>query len=266
MDSQLIEKLNQFGFTKNESKAYIALLKQYPATGYEISQRSGVPRSAIYDVLKRLELQGIVSNEGEKPVTYVPINPEQFKSQLTSRFEHNIHQLSGLFSSLNCKSGEESTWNIKGYTALIDQARSLIDGAESTVFCSIWEREYLEVKNQLNEALLRGVDVVCFSFCNLNHPSHDVLTYGIDESKLREIWHRQIVLIADKKVAVLGGADRTPENRSIRTDNPAILNIAINYLILDITLLAERKGINAEPIIAKLMNEQSEGLENLLEI
>ena len=52
METELISQLAKFGFTQNEAKAYLTLLKQSPATGYEVSQHSGVPRSAIYEILR----------------------------------------------------------------------------------------------------------------------------------------------------------------------------------------------------------------------
>ena len=65
MEAILISQLSEFGFTQNEAKAYLTLLQHHPATGYEVSQYSGVPRSAIYNILRKLELGGIVYVEGE---------------------------------------------------------------------------------------------------------------------------------------------------------------------------------------------------------
>ena len=70
METELILQLSKFGFTQNEAKAYLTLLKHCPATGYEVSQHSGVPRSAIYEILRKLELCGAVYSEGKKPVHY----------------------------------------------------------------------------------------------------------------------------------------------------------------------------------------------------
>ena len=92
MEVDIIIQLSQFGFSKNESKAYLSLLAQNPATGYEISQRSGVPRSAIYDILKKMEHNGVVSKIGNKPVQYIPISADQLSQNLTSQFEHNIDE------------------------------------------------------------------------------------------------------------------------------------------------------------------------------
>ena len=67
--SKLLELLQQFGLSPNVAKAYLALIKSNPATGYELSAQSGIPRSAIYNVLNRLESIGIVSSLGESPKT-----------------------------------------------------------------------------------------------------------------------------------------------------------------------------------------------------
>ena len=45
--------LIDFGLTSNAAKAYIALLKKNPSTGYEISTQTDIPRSAIYTVLNK---------------------------------------------------------------------------------------------------------------------------------------------------------------------------------------------------------------------
>lgn len=36
--ADLVEKLKEIGFNTYEAKVYIALLKKYPATGYEVSK------------------------------------------------------------------------------------------------------------------------------------------------------------------------------------------------------------------------------------
>jgi len=40
-------KLVKIGFSEYEAKAYVALLRESPVTGYELSMLSGVPRSMI---------------------------------------------------------------------------------------------------------------------------------------------------------------------------------------------------------------------------
>ena len=53
--ADLVEKLKEIGFNTYEAKVYIALLKKYPATGYEVAKFANIPQSRTYDTLKVLE-------------------------------------------------------------------------------------------------------------------------------------------------------------------------------------------------------------------
>jgi len=261
--NDLITKLKQFGFSQNEAKSYVSLLRKSPMTGYEISQRSGVPRSAIYEILKKLELRGIVSSDGSKPLSYTPVNPEELFLKLTSQFEHNLDELKNSVSELNFNNHGEKHLNIKGYQAFIDQARTMINNAKKSIYCSIWNRELELINPQLENVEAKGIEVVTFSFTKMNSNIKNLISYNLDEEELRNFWHRQIVLIVDKKLVLLGGADQNPNNKTIFTDNPAIINIALNYLILDLTLISNRKNLNLKNLISKMMNENSGQLEEL---
>lgn len=83
---ELIENLKGIGLNSYEAKVYIALLKKYPATGYEVSKLADIPQSRAYDTLKALELEHIVTGSNTKPVTYTPIKPKE----LTKRYKRKI--------------------------------------------------------------------------------------------------------------------------------------------------------------------------------
>ena len=89
-------------------------------------------------------------------------------------------------------------------------------------------------------------------------------SYNIDEEKLRKIWHRQIVMVADKKNVILGGSDKTIDNQCIFTDNSSIVDTCLNYLILDLTLFSQRKNIDVQKNIAKMMSAKADKLSSLL--
>ena len=264
MEADVIAQLSQFGFSKNEAKAYLSLLVQNPSTGYEISQRSGVPRSAIYDIMKKMELIGVVSTIGHKPVQYIPISTDQLSQNLTSQFEHNIEELKKKMSKIDTESSEGNVWNIKGYQAMIDHLRSVIDNAEESIFCSIWNREFDELLPQFTKAEERGVEIVNFSFTGLDKPVGKNFSYGIADDKLKEIWKRQIIVVVDRKAVLLGSSNQSKDNQAIWTTNPAVLNISLNNIILDITLYAQRKNVNVEAVLETMMDRNLGSIENLL--
>ena len=45
--SDPVEMLVKIGLSEYEAKAYVALLRESPVTGYQLSKLSGVPRSMI---------------------------------------------------------------------------------------------------------------------------------------------------------------------------------------------------------------------------
>ena len=81
-----MEKLKELGLNSYEAKVYLALLKKYPATGYEVAKLADIPQSRAYDTLKALEVDGIAISSGTKPETYTPIKPKE----LTKRFKRKI--------------------------------------------------------------------------------------------------------------------------------------------------------------------------------
>ena len=61
MQEELVALLTALGLSRNEAFAYVTLLEEPSSegcTGYEVAARSGVPRSAVYTVLARLEETG----------------------------------------------------------------------------------------------------------------------------------------------------------------------------------------------------------------
>jgi sugar-specific transcriptional regulator TrmB len=93
VNESLVAKMRELGFTANEAKAYLTLLRNNPATRYELSKSSGIPRSAIYDIISRLEHFGAVSAIFSEPEQYIPLPPEQLLTMLEKRFSASLNDL-----------------------------------------------------------------------------------------------------------------------------------------------------------------------------
>jgi len=101
MLTYLIDLMRQLGFTNYEAKTYLFLLQNNPATRYELSKYSGVPRSAIYSVINKLEKDGLVNAIHTEPKRYyIPLPPEQLLKLLETRhkeilkeFQKNIDKI-----------------------------------------------------------------------------------------------------------------------------------------------------------------------------
>ncbi len=57
----IVENLLQFGLDEKEISVYLSLISLGPATASAISKKSGVNRGTTYDILERLQKEGLVS-------------------------------------------------------------------------------------------------------------------------------------------------------------------------------------------------------------
>lgn len=265
ISEDLINKLNQMGFTNYEAKAYLALVKNNPATGYEISNVAHVPRSVIYSTLRKLESRGYVTSVHEKPRRYIPLSPKQLLSRMESDFTEKMGMLREELTNFVEMPETEGFWNIRGYDNMLQIARSNIQEAEELICISGWKREIDELKEDLLQARERDVEIIIFSFNDIKEDYGRVYAYGIDEDELRKIWKPKLIVVTDSEELIMGSAIKEKNQQAIWTENRAVLNIAMNYIILDITLYGQRYEIDISDSVMKLMTERIDHLDDLLD-
>ena len=265
MKQSLINKMQEMGFTAYEAKAYVTLLQHNPATGYEVSAKSEVPRSAIYDVLKRLESVGIVNAVHAKPRRYIPLPPDKLLTMLQERFDKSLDLLREGLEEFDTTAEYSDLWHLQGYDNMINKANQMIRAADEVVFLSTWTSEVLQLEQALIDAEKRGVRIVIFSFTEMPVQVGKVYSYDIGQEKLEEIWDRKIVLIVDKNEVLMGEADHRQPKSVVWTHNSAIITIALNHIVLDITLFGQRYQIPVDDTVNEMMNGIGGDLDKLLE-
>ena len=161
----LIEKLKELGFNSYEAKVYIALLKKYPATGYELSQLSDIPQSRAYDALKSLESEGIVFSSNDKPQKYTPISPKELTQRFKRRMSSTIDYLEKKLPSV--KESYNGPINIVvGYDKAIDKLKEVIKNTQKSLYLQLWSAEFKVLEVELTDAYDRGVDIKIVGYDN----------------------------------------------------------------------------------------------------
>jgi sugar-specific transcriptional regulator TrmB len=259
----ILDSLSALGFSTNEARAYKGLLVESPATGYEIAQRAGIPRSAIYAVLKRLEDDGLVARVEETPARYAPLPPSDLLGVLRRRFEHSIDSLDGSLKRLRPPPPPVDLWNVSGYDEVLERAESLIGAAERYIFCSVWRREAQRLGRALEAAARRKVKIIAFSFCALENLPGKIYSYQLDERDLEAFWKHKIILVVDHARTLMGGAE-VSSSEAVVTGHPAINEVALNNIALDITLLSQRKKLDATESMVEMLGDRLGSLDPLV--
>ena len=154
--ADLVEKLKEIGFNTYEAKVYIALLKKYPATGYEVTKLANIPQARTYDTLKALEEKKVVVTSNTKPVTYTPIKPKQLISSYQKKVNSTINYLEKHLPEVK-EDYNEPVINISGKQNIQSKILEVIQNAKREIYLEIWSQDYKLFEQELLNAYNRNV-------------------------------------------------------------------------------------------------------------
>jgi sugar-specific transcriptional regulator TrmB len=258
------QKIQDLGFTSYEAMAYVSLLEQNPVTRYELGKNSGVPRSAIYNVIQKLEKIGAVNAYSAEPETYVPLPPDQLLEYLERQFHEKIEKAREQLKNFENNIIPDHLWNIVGYNNLIIKVKELIEKAENTLYISAWRTEFELLEAAIKDAIARGVEVILYSFTEISIDGARSFCYNLAEKDLEKIWGHKIIVIADREELVMGEAAKDEDKKTVWTQNRALIDIALNHIILDITIYGIRLEKDVSDTITTMQNGETDDLGRLL--
>ena len=163
---EIVEKLKEIGLNEYQSKVYIALLKKFPATGYEISKLANIPQSRAYDTLKTLESMHIAIPSNTKPITYTPIKPKELTKRYKRKIDSTINFLEKKLPNIKEEEYTEPILSISGRTKILDKIIEIIKNAQKTIFISLWAQDFKYLETYLLDAYNRGLDIKMVKYDN----------------------------------------------------------------------------------------------------
>ncbi|MBI5581827.1 MAG: TrmB family transcriptional regulator [Deltaproteobacteria bacterium] len=202
MSKAIHKQLTGLGFSRYEIACYLSLVAHHPTNGSQISRRSGIARSKIYDVLRSLESRGLVGQVGRG--MYVPLPPAELIKRLRLQFENKVSLLSEQINRLTDHADHDHLWLIKGYSQIITKARDMIASSRKEIYVRVFPDEGLQIDQDLERAEKRGVAVRYVSLGSTEsnfrvrviHPEHEKLE--------DRIGGRSIDLVVDLDEAITG--------------------------------------------------------------
>ena len=264
MYDDLIHALTGIGLHRNEALALLALLQDdggQGLTGYEVAARSGIPRSAVYTVLRSLEQQGAAFAQGDAPARYHPVDPRRFLADRRAAANARHDQLVAALGRLPSRRGPEPIWTLSAYDEIIGRIGALLAGATTAVLLSVWDRELARLLPIL-DALPPGVRGLLHSpdRCTILPPRFSCWIDAVPGDDAKATWSHRALVVVDHREAFIGGTEPFADNQAVVTRNPSLVDVAINHIVLDITLLAHRLGRDPGPDVAPMMRPHLGGV------
>jgi sugar-specific transcriptional regulator TrmB len=237
MNSDPIDSLVKLGFSEYEAKAYVALLRESPVTGYQLSKTSGVPRSMIYEVLGKLTARGAAMTLRKGGATkYAPVPVEEFLDQLQREHEELTTSLKDDLATLASPTDLEYVWNIEGHENIMAKAREMIGQAKSRICLALLPVTFSTLQPVLEEAIGRGVRVVLYTTSTFDLPGGRVIVAHVSEETLGQARGLGLVLVIDGEEVLIGEWLTATQARASWTGSPLFVFIAEHHLRTDLYL------------------------------
>ncbi len=237
LKERLIKDLREFGLTEYEAKAYLALTLYGPSTASLISEKSKIPQSKIYNVLKSLVSKSLAEYWDGKPLRYRAVEPLialrkmiEEKKMAIEKLKEKSNFIANQLKPL--KNEEFDLWSSKGKKAFLEKAAEMVNRAKKFGIATtsrfsrypILDRAYLK-------ALKRGVKIRMLGTSSLDEAKKArALWYYKKGAEIRILpmsVHPILGIVDDKEVCVR--IDNSQEPDFIWSNNPALINVFKTY-------------------------------------
>lgn len=233
----LVDQLIALGFTEYESKVYLALLREHPATGYQLSKTAGIPRSMVYEALGRLEARGaVLKTQEEKATLYRPVSPDTLIDRYEREAQTRFAQLRTGLSPMYTQQDQGQLWNFSGRKEALAYAAEMIAQAEHELMLVLADADLEELRALMEEAAKRNSMVLGvmltgqsdFNFGQVvRHPQRETELHRMSET---------LIVVADEREFLIASGHTT--TTATVTTNPNMVLISRQFVWME--LFAQR--------------------------
>ena len=226
----LFSALTQIGFTEYEAKVYLALLRDSPATGYQLSKTSGVPRSMIYEALSRLHARGVVLESIEDRASiYRPLPPELLLDRHHDEHLQLMEQLRTGLQQLYTAPTEDRVWSLSGRRAILTYAAQMIQMAQSEIFLVLTDEDLMALRDDISVTCNRGVAINALLMGEGDLQCGHVAHHPPLESELHGLTG-MLLIVADGAETLIAGKDH---DAATITGNAHLVQIARQFVWME---------------------------------
>jgi HTH-type transcriptional regulator, sugar sensing transcriptional regulator len=140
------EKLIELGFTENEAKIYLLLLKTGKLTPSEIAEKLGMHRTYVFDILKTLIERGNITAiiiDGKKK--YSPIDPKEISRKIKTKldeFNSILPSLEEIYKTTKTDLKVELFQGVKIYKKLLEDFINQVKERDEVLSFGVDEGEF----------------------------------------------------------------------------------------------------------------------------
>lgn len=238
--SSVVDRLVRLGFSVYESRTYVGLLSLGTATGYSVSNQTGVPQPKVYETLRRLADRGAVIQTSDHPARYSAVPAEALLEQLEQEFSDRLRRARDELSAITAGDSNAErrvAWRYTGLPAIAERARAMIAAASSHVYLSGRSSDLGSLRDAVAAADSRGVEFTILHFGRLpfTAPGGRTFRHASTDSALypsRQAHHLAVVADSHESLWAVARDGRTWE--AVFSEDPLQASVVKGYIRHDI--------------------------------
>lgn len=235
----LIEQFEEIGFSKNEAKVYMTLLKKPAINGYEISKKSGVPRSMVYAVISKLVAKEAIIELRTEPPTYTPVPVKELVMNRKRKTEETLTFLEKELQVIEKPVEVNVIKHVEGRTKIIHAMQKLMTASKEEIWLSVWEEELEELRSSAEEQGKKGIMLYSLLFTNQETASFGETFYHRRDTasiEKRRMDQRLTIVIQDNQEVLIAGFIENQIPQAIQTAEPILVLLAKEYIRHDMMM------------------------------
>ena len=199
----ILKYLSALGFTEYEAKVYLALLKDHPATGYQLSKQAGIPRSMVYEALGRLDVRGaVLKAEEAKATLYRPVPPDALLDRLAGEHKRLLEALRHDLNLVYDAHDEGHLWTFRGHDTVLSYAENMVASAEKEVMLVLTDANARRLRDAIRAAHERGVSVGALMTGEEALDVGQIAYHPPRESELHKLADSLVVVVDEQEVLI----------------------------------------------------------------
>jgi HTH-type transcriptional regulator, sugar sensing transcriptional regulator len=166
--SDLPGSLEEFGLSKYEARAYLTMIGKGSLAVSEIAYYANLPRTKVYQTVKKLEKKKLAVISKQKPLICSAIPPEEAFTEIVNLHDSRVKTMRKIVNSLQKineeshrpKGSEERRYFILDANSTLEKIGSLIADSRSSITASLdaWGLRLIsQCKSSVLKALTTGV-------------------------------------------------------------------------------------------------------------
>lgn len=230
-ENVVLEKLGNFGLTRQEANIYLCLFRQGEQNGYEVAKYTGISRSNVYSGLSALADKGAAYLIEGSSSKYIAVPIEEFCENKIRNLNKEKEYLVENIPSVKKK--EIGYITISGSQNIWDKMISMIREAEKRIYISASITVIEKLQEELSKVIQNGIKLVLITDGEMKNPESlkgSILYNGSPREN-------NIRLIADSEYALTGELTGGREDTCLYTGQKNFITVFKESLRNEIELI-----------------------------